>query len=96
MMKIKSMKTEPIDNHKQGSFGNVDDTDVNTKLAKQNNYSKKVLKSRAVPTMPNDSAKPKTACKYCGVLFRRPKTHENYCKRRKTAEATAAAPAASQ
>jgi hypothetical protein len=53
----------------------------------------RITRERPAPTMPTESAKPMTACQYCGVLYTRPKTHEIYCKRRQTA---AAAPAAIQ
>jgi hypothetical protein len=46
----------------------------------------RIIRERPAPTK-TESAKPMTACQYCGVLFRRPKTHENHCKRRQTAAA---------
>jgi hypothetical protein len=56
----------------------------------------RITRERPAPAMPTESAKPMTACQYCGVLFTRPNTHENHCKRRLSAAAAAAVSAASQ
>jgi hypothetical protein len=67
-----------------------DNNSVNKTLRKLRDTVPELYTTGGLDRITRERPAPMTACQYCGVLYcTRPKTDENYCKRRQTAAAAA-------